>query len=536
MSRKLIWFLTIIISLATLGLIFVQSEWVRIAVDIKEEQFAQSARLAMDKIIKEIENQETLYQVIDEIKPYSTISSSGRPKLSYTTSILNKTRSGFRSLVENREVFTFTQLDSLKVPSIININSGGDTLTIDKSGKLNNSLFNVPNSKEKKLFSDVGINIGIDNKMINKTIFVEKIVNNMIRFEQPIEKRISKEVLDTIICAEFLRKGISTKYEFKVCNEQDSTVYKSNNYRRPLKGLFLKEQLFPNDFFQRRYFLNVYFPNQKSYIYSSLGLMTFSTLMLTIIIIFSFSATIFIIFRQKRLSEIKSDFVSNMTHELKTPISTISLAAQMLNDTSIPFGKKNLGYLGGVIADESKRLGLQVEKVLQMAIFEKTKLKLKLKDLDVHEIINKVSCNFAIQFDSIGGKLDLELLAEDSFCLVDEIHITNVINNLLDNALKYRNGHPGITLSTKSASKGIVIAVKDNGIGISKDNLKRIFDQFYRVPTGNIHNVKGFGLGLSYVKKITEAHGGKIWVESILGEGSVFSIYLPKVGPNERIQ
>lgn len=535
MSRKLIWILTIIISLATIGLIFVQSEWVRIAVDVKEEQFAQSARLAMDKIINEVDKQETVYQIIGEIKPYSTISSTGRPKLAYSTSILNQTRSGFRSLVENREVFTFTQFDSLKIPSIINITSG-DTLTIEKSSKINNSQFNLSNNKEKKAFSDMGLNIGFDNKMINKTIFVEKIVNNMIRFEQPIEKRITKEVLDTIICGEFLRKGISAKYEYKVCNEQDSTVYRSSNYKKPLKGLFLKEQLFPNDFMSRRYFLNVYFPNQKSYIYSSLGLMTLATLMLTIIIIFSFSATIFIIFRQKRLSEIKNDFVSNMTHELKTPISTISLAAQMLNDKGIPIEKKNLGYLGGIIADESKRLGLQVEKVLQMAIFEKTKLKLKLKEIDIHEIIKKVTGNFAIQFDSIGGKVEVELSATDPLIIVDEVHITNVINNLLDNALKYRNGHPVIVISTQNTSRGMVIAVKDNGIGISKDNLKRIFDQFYRVPTGNIHNVKGFGLGLSYVKKITEAHEGKIWVESIFNEGTVFSLYLPKAGPKDRIQ
>jgi len=258
--------------------------------------------------------------------------------------------------------------------------------------------------------------------------------------------------------------------------------------------------------------------------------------MLTLIIIFSFSATILIIFKQKRLAEIKSDFVSNMTHELKTPISTISLAAQMLNDKSIPVERKNFTYLGGVIADESKRLGLQVEKVLQIAIFEKTKLKLKLKEIDLHQIIDKVASNFSIQIDNAGGKLQCELNAPDPICNADEVHITNIIINLLDNALKYRNGQPNIILSTHEATNGIIIAVKDNGIGISHDNLKRIFDQFYRVHTGNVHNVKGFGLGLSYVKKITESHGGKIWVESILGEGSVFSIYLPKAGPNDRIQ
>ncbi len=333
MSRKLIWILTIIISLASLGLIYVQSKWVRIAVDVKEEQFAQSARLAMDKIVNEVEKQEMVYQIIGEIKPYSTISTTGRPTLSYSASILSQTRSGFRTLQENREVFTINQFDSLKIPSIININTG-DTLKIVKTGKLDESFFDLSNPNVKKTYSDLGLNLGFDNKMINKTIFVEKIVNNMIRIEQPIEKRIAQEVLDTIISGEFKRKGITTRYEYKVCNEQDSTVYKSKHYKRQQKVLVFKDQLFPNDFFSRRYFLNVYFPNQKSYIISSLGLMTLSTFLLTIIIIFSFSATILIIFKQKRLSEIKSDFVSNMTHELKTPISTISLASQMLNDKS----------------------------------------------------------------------------------------------------------------------------------------------------------------------------------------------------------
>ncbi len=533
MSRKLIWILTIIISLASMGLILVQSKWVRIAIDVKEEQFVQSANLAMTNIIDMVEKQETVYQIIGEIKPYSTISSSGKPRLAYSTSILNQTRSGFRSLQKNREVFTINQLDSLKIPTIVGI-SDGDSIQINKSGKIIRSYFNQAKSKSKKVFSDLDLNIGIDN--INKTIFVEKTVDNMIRIAQPIEKRISQEVLDTIIRSELLRKGIKAKYEYRVCNEQDSTVYKSKKYSKHISGIILKNQLFPNDFFERRFFLNIYFPNQKAYILSSIVVMTISTLMLTLIIIFSFSATILIIFKQKRLAEIKSDFVSNMTHELKTPISTISLAAQMLNDKSIPVERKNFTYLGGVIADESKRLGLQVEKVLQIAIFEKTKLKLKLKEIDLHQIIDKVASNFSIQIDNAGGKLQCELNAPDPICNADEVHITNIIINLLDNALKYRNGQPNIILSTHEATNGIIIAVKDNGIGISHDNLKRIFDQFYRVHTGNVHNVKGFGLGLSYVKKITESHGGKIWVESILGEGSVFSIYLPKAGPNDRIQ
>lgn len=248
----------------------------------------------------------------------------------------------------------------------------------------------------------------------------------------------------------------------------------------------------------------------------------------------SFSVTLLIIFRQKRISEIKNDFVNNMTHELKTPISTISLAAQMLNDKSIPVERKNLGYLGGVIADESKRLGLQVEKVLQMAIFEKTRLKLKLKEFDVHEVIKKVVANFSLQLESQGGMLITELGANNPVIVADEVHVTNVVNNLLDNALKYKNGNPEIIIFTKNATGGIVIAFKDNGVGISRDNVRKIFDQFYRVPTGNVHNVKGFGLGLSYVKKIVEAHGGRIWVDSTLGIGSTFSVFLPWSGPTDK--
>ncbi len=531
MSRKLIWLLTGVISVATFGLILVQTKWIRIAVDIKEEQFVQSANLALSKIISEVDKQETIVKIIDEISPYTTLSNTGRLELTYKTNVFNQTKSGYRTLQRNQRVFTLNQLDSIKLPSLNSFSNKDSIRVIQRS----NPLLNIyPKKETKKPYSDINLNLQIDDKLLNKTVFVENIVDKMIRIDMPIEKRIPQEVLDTIITKELHRKGIATRFEYRLFNEQDSTIYKSKNYYKPARGLILKDQLFPNDFFTRKYYLNLYFPNQKSYIIGSLGLMTVSTTLLTLIIICCFSLTILIIFRQKRLSEIKSDFVSNITHELKTPISTISLAAQMLNDKSIPAERKNLSYLGGIVADESKRLGFLVEKVLQMAIFEKTKLKLKLKDVDIHEIIKKVTSAFAIQVDNINGKLVMDLSASDTVCFADEVHITNVINNLLDNALKYRNGHPVIEIITKNASRGIVIAVKDNGIGISKDDQKRIFDQFYRVPTGNIHNVKGFGLGLSYVKKIAESHGGKIWVDSSLNSGSEFSIYLPKAGPEDK--
>ena len=524
MRRKLLFILTGVITIASISLVLLQSKWIRIAVQIKEEQFAQTARLAMERIIDEVEKQETIVQVIDEIKPYYSVNTSGSAQMSYRQDILNKTKSGFRTKQISQQVFTLNNLDTLKLPAI--------TKNLFDSSLLGNLPVKI--SSDPTVSNQQQLSVNVNDKLLKKTVFVENIVDRMIRVELPLNERISQEQLDSIIHRELVRKGIDARYEYRVTNEKDSTIYSSPRFKANFRGLVLRDKLFPNDFFARRYFLTLYFPNQKTYLLGSLGPMTFGTLLLTLLIISIFTITLYIIFKQKRISEIRNDFVSNMTHELKTPISTISLAAQMLNDKSIPHERKNLDYLGSVIADESKRLGLQVEKVLQMAIFEKAKLRLKVKEVDIHEVIKKVTNNFALQLNSQDGVIIHEFNAKSPIVKADEVHITNVINNLLDNATKYRNGNPVINIITKDVSNGIVVAVKDNGIGISRDNLKKIFDQFYRVPSGNIHNVKGFGLGLSYVKKIVEAHGGKIWVESKLGEGSTFSFFMPWSGPAEQ--
>jgi len=232
-------------------------------------------------------------------------------------------------------------------------------------------------------------------------------------------------------------------------------------------------------------------------------------------------------FRQKRLSEIRNDFVSNMTHELKTPISTISLASQMLGDKSIPPEIKNPEHISKIISEECRRLGSQVEKVLQTAVFDKGKLRLRLAEVDMHEIISSVKENFSIQIRSRSGKITADLKAENFNLQADHVHITNVLSNLLDNAIKYCSRNPEIHIATTDKGEYLLISLKDNGIGISKADQKRVFEQFYRVPTGNVHAVKGFGLGLSYVKMIIEEHHGYVDIESELYQGSTFKLYLP---------
>ncbi|MBR3626982.1 MAG: HAMP domain-containing histidine kinase, partial [Bacteroidaceae bacterium] len=242
-----------------------------------------------------------------------------------------------------------------------------------------------------------------------------------------------------------------------------------------------------------------------------------------------FIFTIYIIFRQKKLTEMKNDFINNMTHEFKTPISTISLAAQMLNDPSVSKSPAMFEHVSGIINDETKRLRFQVEKVLQMSMFDRQKATLKKKEVDANELIYGVVNTFHLKVEKFGGEIETELDADNPFIYVDEMHITNVVFNLMDNAVKYRNPDVDLRLKVRTWNEAdrLMISIQDNGIGIKKEDLKKIFEKFYRVHTGNVHDVKGFGLGLAYVKKIITDHKGTIKAESELNEGTKFIISLP---------
>ena len=251
----------------------------------------------------------------------------------------------------------------------------------------------------------------------------------------------------------------------------------------------------------------------------------------TFIVIVIFAFTIYTIFRQKRLTEIKNDFINNMTHEFKTPISTISLAAQMLSDPTITKSERMFKHVCGIINDETKRLRFQVEKVLQMSMFDKKAATFKKKEIDVNELISDVVTTFRLKVESSGGTLQADLQAKKTSIFVDEMHFTNVIFNLMDNAVKYKNPETDLHLlvTTENKDGKVVVTIADNGIGIKKEDLKKIFEKFYRVHTGNRHDVKGFGLGLAYVKNVITNLDGSIYAESDYGIGTKFIITLPTI-------
>jgi len=351
------------------------------------------------------------------------------------------------------------------------------------------------------------------------------------RAELPLPVRVPPNLLAEALDTALKQNNIFLDYKYTVLTTIDGKnayiLGDSKDYKPGKRTKEYRKLLLAGDDPLKPVYLCVYFPDQSKSFFKTTSILVIPSLLLTLIIIVIFIVTLQIILRQKKISTIKNDFINNMTHELKTPISTISLASQMLRDSSVSLSQTTIDHISGVIFDESKRLSSQVEKVLQMAVFNEGRLKLKFTQIDLNKLAETVASNFEIRVSNESGELKTDLLAENPVIRGDEVHITNVIFNLLDNAVKYSKSNPEIELSTENKNGWVIVQVKDNGIGIPKEHQSQIFERFYRVPTGNIHNVKGFGLGLSYVKRIIDVHNGKIKVDSALGKGTRFRLYFP---------
>ena len=465
-------------SIALLGLMGIQVYWIGDAIKVKEATFVRDVHKAMSEVVLVLEKEEMQRQYEQRLK-----------------------------LATARN----------------NLITAWDSVNLSMAQQLQK-----PMSREQ--YQDFVTRSTSAQEMIQELIFGYKSGNEEAPDLQPTH-------IDSILNANLRKHGIQTTYEFGIFSPTKNAmvIQKTGRYPQQLLTQSFAFELYPS-ITTLRYAdeLLVYFPFEKRFLVGQLWELLAISGFLVVIIVLSFSSTIFTIIRQKKLSEMKNDFVNNMTHEFKTPISTIGLACEALRDKDIQKSDGLYSTYISMIDEENKRLGTMAEQILQSAVIEKGQLTLKLETIDIHDIIEESVATKSLQANKKNGKIITSLNALDHRFTGDRIHLTNVVLNLLDNAIKYSEDNLLIEVSSRNIPNAFEISVKDNGIGISSANQKRIFEKLYRVPTGNIHNVKGFGLGLNYVKAIVEQHGGTIHLESELKKGTTFYIRLPLNGKQEK--
>jgi signal transduction histidine kinase len=516
MKRKKIVLFAIFFFLSFSGLILIQLYWIKNSIMITDQQFRYNANKALESVVLYLEKKELIENIVREIGPAASDS---------VTAVIHTNSPLARKLQEYKPDLKLLERYGLTDPGKpIAVTSSGQKIFLSEED-------NIPSFPEEELPepSEQTIKAAVSGRVSNKIVFLENIMEKMLRNTPDIRERIDTEDLRHRIRLSLDNVGIGLDFEFSIRSGSSGTIWRSAGFTdKPGTNKFII-QLFPNDPVPGQNQIVLYCLQEQQYKFHKIGNLVFLSLLFTSLLLVLSTGTFIVIFRQKKMSEIRNDFMNNMTHELKTPISTINLASQMLADKSIPAERKNVDSLAKIISDESMRLKFHVEKVLQMAIFEKMKMKLNMTRTDIHLIIDTVINNFALQIQSLNGSIIKNCNAENPMAMVDAAHFLNAVSNLVDNAIKYSKGRPEITISTINSKKHLIITIEDNGIGISKENLKRIYDKFYRVHSGNIHNVKGFGLGLTYVKDVIEEHNGIIQVESHLNKGTKFTLFIPQI-------
>ncbi len=483
MKKSLIWLLTIVMALTFGVLLYFQIMYLENMVKMRDEQFSAGVMRSLYATSEFLEREETLHFLEADV-----------------------------NIIESSFYHDYTNTKST------------DNSRIEPSNKIPSATQNV--AERYRNMQEV-----IRSQYLYQKGLLNEVILSILRDagSRPVMERADSTLIKNCLSTELANNGVNVPFVFAVYGVRGNLIYSTEGYQENAKHNVYSIPLFSNS--ETYYNLKVEFPTKHSYIFSSVRFII-PVLILTLILLLIFLYTIIVAFRQKKLTEMKTDFINNMTHELKTPISTISLAGQMLSDPTIRKSQSSLEHLSEVITDESKRLRFQVEKVLQMSVFDNTGSALKFTEINANQIISNVVNTFKIKVEKYGGTLTTLLEAPDAEIRVDEMQFTNVIFNLLDNAVKYmdEDREPNLEISTKNISGNqIEIRIKDNGIGIKKDDLKRIFDKFFRVSTGNRHDVKGFGLGLAYVKKMITLFGGTISAESEYGKGSTFVITLPLI-------
>lgn len=584
MSKQKIRLIIVFMSLALIGLITFQAYWLGYMLESKEENFASEVRNSLDQVVRKLEKQELLvlaerkkaYE--DEQKKVATLSSklNSKKKNQLIRTDAQRMASEVQVYAEGHNPNTFNQVipsDFVWVQKQIVLPNGQiaeiteeyqvgmDVSELERRireqqrmARMFDEVPSAPKPPRKMFIRPLkrGARISQNKiqqlekslqqqkadkqqleKVLKKTELAKEVFSDFLFKERPIQQRFAPGLIDSLLKRELRQMGINLPFYYGIQalnQKKDQWVYVSNKkiLQPETAAKMYVATLFPNDLKPTGHVLKLFFPGQQAFIWQTMGLSFLASFLLLIVMMGCFYVALNIILKQKKLAEVKNDFINNMTHEFKTPISTISLATQLIQEEpAIASNDSILKYLG-IIKEENTRLGSQVERVLQTAQMEKEEIVLKKKLLDCKALVQHVVDANGPIIQAKQGQIVVDFSTEEVFAELDEVHISNVLFNLIDNAIKYTEGSPTIRIVVENGENEVHLQVNDQGIGMAKEVLQSIFDPFYRVPTGNIHNVKGFGLGLSYVKKIVEAHGGKVTVKSKLGEGSTFEITLPK--------
>ncbi len=521
MSQRIFVLLVVLMAIALLGIITVQIFWIRSSIELKEEQFSTSVKFALSRVSENIQKREFR----DNVSRYAPlIDSMQKTKESNVRDFV------FQQIDTSRnEIFTFRQ-------SILENNyqsqfSPFEADTVNFSTFLSREETQVEkiefNSKDFTELSPKDRMVKVERLDRYDKLELEGIFKNIVS-RSPIHDRVSSNEIRMNLDNELRARDINTKFEYGVFSDGLITKVKSDRFVEK-RGYTYKVPLFVSDEESSDYELYVSFPEKKEYILSTMSWILVLSALFIFIIILAFGSAIYQLIRQKQISEIKTDFINNMTHEFKTPIATINLAIDSIKNPRIIEDKEKVTRYAEMIREENKRMHAQVENVLRISKLEKNQLDMSKDVVDMHEVIDNAISHFKLIIRNRDGLIEKRFEAVQSEVMASQFHMTNVIMNILDNAVKYSQDAPKVHVSTVNAGNYIVVKIADEGIGMSKQVQRKIFDKFYREQTGNIHNVKGHGLGLSYVKSIVERHQGQVFVESEKGKGSTFTIKIPTI-------
>lgn len=522
MKKRTLYLLVALMSFSLVGIVWVQIYWIYNGILVKEAQFDQLVTEALNNVISDLEEEESINFIHNQLaKSTSNIiiqTDSIRPKKQQIKKWVSKSVVADSKDSTSSFSFDFTSDNDEDVEMKISIN--GDVQTIDFNNKLKKVKHIVQfdslllQERENSMFSNRFGNIMV------------KMINEFKSINDPVNHLLKNNDMDSIIQVNLQANGISLPFSYAVLHH-DSILSKfsSANFLDVAKAY--KVNLFKHNIFNLPIQLAISFSNKRNYVLKSMWLMLVCSFLFTLIILFIFVSTLYYMIKQKKISDIKNDFINNMTHEFKTPISTISLAIDSITHPKIIDDKEKINYYADIIRTENKRMNKQVENVLNTSLAEKNELVLQKQNVNVVELVNKIKERMKLQLDSAGACLTINKIDDYLNINADETHLQNALCNLIDNAIKYSNEAPKINLFARQNGNCLEFIVEDNGIGMSNETQQKVFDKFYREQTGNIHKIKGFGIGLSYVKAIIEAHSGEINLTSKLNQGTTVTILLP---------